>query len=114
MGVLEKLVGMYISPDFQLSIILVLIIIMLVVKPSGIFSKGFEGEYKYETAILYIIVWNIIRNLIYIKTFYIINIIKCFDIFNISIRTKFYFGYAGQISIGHGAFMAVGLIQLLF
>ncbi|GAB6188715.1 branched-chain amino acid ABC transporter permease [Marinitoga arctica] len=44
LGILEKIVGMYISPDFQLSIVLVLIIIMLVVKPSGIFSKGFEGR----------------------------------------------------------------------
>ncbi|WGS65108.1 branched-chain amino acid ABC transporter permease [Marinitoga aeolica] len=44
LGILEKIVGMYISPDFQLSIVLALIIIMLVVKPSGIFSKGFEGR----------------------------------------------------------------------
>ncbi|KLO22468.1 MULTISPECIES: branched-chain amino acid ABC transporter permease [unclassified Marinitoga] len=44
LGVLEKIVGIYISPDFQLSIILILIIVMLIVKPSGIFSKGFEGR----------------------------------------------------------------------
>ncbi|MDN5342964.1 branched-chain amino acid ABC transporter permease [Oceanotoga sp. DSM 15011] len=44
LGILEKVVGVYISPDYQLSIILILIIVVLVVKPSGIFGKKFEGR----------------------------------------------------------------------
>jgi len=44
LGVLEKLVGVYISPDYQLSIILILIILVLLFKPSGLFGKDFEGR----------------------------------------------------------------------
>ncbi|HOO74083.1 MAG: branched-chain amino acid ABC transporter permease [Thermotogae bacterium] len=44
LGILEKIVGVYISPDYQMSIILILIIIMLVVKPSGLFGKSTEGR----------------------------------------------------------------------
>jgi len=44
LGILEKLVGAYISPDYQLSIVLVIIIIMLAVKPSGLFGKKSSGR----------------------------------------------------------------------
>lgn len=44
LGIMEKLVGYYISPDYQLSIILILIIIVLVVKPTGLFGSKFEGR----------------------------------------------------------------------
>jgi branched-chain amino acid transport system permease protein len=44
LGILEKLVGAYISPDYQLSIVLIIIIIMLAVKPSGIFGKKSSGR----------------------------------------------------------------------
>ena len=44
LGILEKIVGMYISPDYQLSIILLLIIVVLVFKPSGLFGKRSEGR----------------------------------------------------------------------
>ncbi|NLW24564.1 MAG: branched-chain amino acid ABC transporter permease [Clostridia bacterium] len=44
LGILEKLVGVFISPDYQLSIILILIILVLLFKPSGLFAKEFEGR----------------------------------------------------------------------
>jgi branched-chain amino acid transport system permease protein len=44
LGIMEKLVGYYISPDYQLSIILILIIVVLVVKPTGLFGSKFEGR----------------------------------------------------------------------
>ncbi|MBI9105727.1 MAG: branched-chain amino acid ABC transporter permease [Spirochaetales bacterium] len=44
LGILEKLVGAYISPDYQLSIVLIIIIIMLAVKPSGLFGKKSSGR----------------------------------------------------------------------
>ncbi len=44
LGVLEQFVANNLSPDYQLSIILILIIVVLVVKPSGIFGKAFEGR----------------------------------------------------------------------
>ena len=44
LGMLEKLVGAYISPDYQLSIVLIIIIIMLAVKPSGLFGKKSSGR----------------------------------------------------------------------
>lgn len=44
LGIIEKLVGVFISPDYQLSIILILIILVLLFKPSGLFAKEFEGR----------------------------------------------------------------------
>jgi branched-chain amino acid transport system permease protein len=44
LGILEKIVGIYISPDYQLTIILLIIILMLAFKPSGLFAKKFEGR----------------------------------------------------------------------
>ena len=44
LGMLEKLVGAYISPDYQLSIVLIIIIVMLAVKPSGLFGKKSSGR----------------------------------------------------------------------
>lgn len=44
LGIIEKLVGVYISPDYQLSIILILIIIVLIVKPSGLFGNEDKGS----------------------------------------------------------------------
>jgi len=44
LGILEKLVGVFISPDYQLSIILIMIILVLLFKPSGLFAKEFEGR----------------------------------------------------------------------
>jgi len=44
LGIIEKMVGVFISPDYQLSIILILIILVLLFKPSGLFAKEFEGR----------------------------------------------------------------------
>ena len=44
LGILEKFVGFYISPDYQLSIMLILIILVLAVRPSGLFSKNIKGR----------------------------------------------------------------------
>ncbi len=44
LGVLEKIVGAYISPDYQMTIVLIIIIIMLAVKPSGLFSRKSSGR----------------------------------------------------------------------
>jgi len=44
LGILEKLVGVYISPDYQISIIFLLIIVVLVIKPSGIFAGKGSGR----------------------------------------------------------------------
>jgi branched-chain amino acid transport system permease protein len=44
LGVIEQLVATYISPDYQLSVIFILIIGMLTVKPSGIFSRNIAAR----------------------------------------------------------------------
>jgi branched-chain amino acid transport system permease protein len=44
LGILEKIVGAYISPDYQLSIVLIIIILVLAFKPSGLFSRHYKGR----------------------------------------------------------------------
>ncbi len=44
LGILKQVVGTYISPDYQLSIIFIVIIVMLVFKPSGLFTRHMKAR----------------------------------------------------------------------
>lgn len=112
LGFTESLGATYISNDYKDIIAFVLLVIILSVKPTGLFSKGALMSKIQRIIILVLILLAIVFPLISNNDYFIhvmtLSFIWMIGVYGLNLLA----GYTGYLSLAHAGFFAIGAYSL--